>query len=36
MTLLALDFRFGFEDALQQNGILCDQAPFRDLQYLDQ
>jgi hypothetical protein len=36
MTLLVLDFRFGFEDALQQNGILCDQASFLDLQYLDQ
>jgi hypothetical protein len=36
MTLLPLDLRFGFEDALQQDGIFCHHTPLLDLQDLDQ
>lgn len=36
MTLLPLDLRFGFEDALQQDGIFRHHTPLLDLQDLDQ
>ncbi|WP_158269015.1 hypothetical protein [Ensifer sp. NM-2] len=36
MTLLPLNLRFGFEDALQQDGIFRHHTPLLDLQDLDQ
>lgn len=36
MTLLPLNLRFGFEDALQQDGIFRHHTPLLDLQVLDQ
>ncbi len=36
VTLLPLDLRFGFEDALQQDGIFGHHTPLHDLQDLDQ
>ncbi|EHK74391.1 hypothetical protein SM0020_29140 [Sinorhizobium meliloti CCNWSX0020] len=36
MTLLPLNLRFGFEDALQQDGIFRHHTPLLQLQDLDQ